>query len=72
MTAAPMTNVNPDTIALASASRPSLAVYDGQVQCGTLVRRGTAFEAFDVDGQSYGVFADMKTAAFALPTRSAP
>jgi hypothetical protein len=62
--------VTPDTIAL--SSRPSLAVYDGQIRLGHLVRRGDGFEAFDVDGVSYGTFHDMKSAAFILPARTAP
>ncbi len=64
--------VTPDTIALSSASRPSLAVYDGQIRLGHLVRRGDGVEAFDVDGVSYGTFQDMKSAAFGLPRRRAP
>jgi hypothetical protein len=62
----------PDTLALGSATRPSLAVYDGQVRLGYLIRRhGDGFEAFDVDGVSHGTFPTMRDAAFALPTRSA-
>jgi hypothetical protein len=65
-------SLTPDTVSLASASRPQLSVYDGQVQLGCLVRRGAAFEAIDINGMSHGIFHDMKTAAFNLPTRSEP
>jgi hypothetical protein len=61
----------PDTISLSSASRSRLSVYDGQEMLGRLVRRGNSFESFDIDGVSHGVFADMKSAAFAIPARSA-
>jgi hypothetical protein len=68
-----MTNTNfaPDTIAVASATRPSLSVYDGQTRLGYLVRRDNGFESFDNNDVSYGVFPDMKAAAFSLPGRSA-
>jgi hypothetical protein len=61
----------PDTLTLASATRPSLAVYDGQTRLGYLVRRGSNFEAFDNDDVSYGTFTTMRAAAFAVPARSA-
>jgi hypothetical protein len=60
----------PDTLTLASATRPSLAVYDGQTRLGHLIRHGDSFEAVGIDGTSYGVFHDMKSAAFSLPSRS--
>jgi hypothetical protein len=51
---------------------PNLVVYDGRTCVGHIVRRSDSFEAFDVDGTSYGTFADMKSAAFAIPAKSAP
>jgi hypothetical protein len=60
----------PSTIALASATHPSLAVRDGNGRTlGHLVRHGDNFEAVGVDvTTSYGVHATMTAAAFALPT----
>jgi hypothetical protein len=62
----------PNALALASATRPSLAVYDGQTRLGHLVRRDAGFEAIDINGVSHGTHADMRTAAFAIPARSTP
>jgi hypothetical protein len=64
-------SLTPDTM-VASASRLQLSVYDGRTWLGCLVRRGAAFEAIDINGASYGIFVDMKSAAFALPIRSEP
>jgi hypothetical protein len=64
------THSSPDTIALTSATRPSLSIYDGQTRFGYLVRGGAAFESFDNNDVSYGVHPDMRTAAFSLPARS--
>jgi len=66
----------PDTLTLASATRPSLSVYDGRTWLGYLVRRDSNrrtcnFEAFDINGVSYGVHDSMQSAAFSLPGRSA-
>jgi hypothetical protein len=63
-----MTVLTPDTVSLASASRPSLAVYDGTIMVGRLIRHADSFEAVDINDVSYGVFTDMRSAAFALPT----
>jgi hypothetical protein len=49
----------------------ALAVYDGQTRLGYLVHCDGGFEAFDIDGTSYGTFPDMRSAAFALPARGA-
>ena len=51
---------------------PSLTFCDGQRRVGYLIRHGDSFEAFDINGTSCGVFADMKPAAFALPAANAP
>jgi hypothetical protein len=68
-----MTNIYPapDTISIASATRPTLSVYDGTTLVGQLIRRGGKFEAFDIDGVSYGVHDSMQAAAFSLPGRNA-
>ena len=75
MTSASTTNIattKPDTVTLTSASRHPLSVYDGTTWIGCLIRRGTDFEAIDINGVSHGVHASMQRAAFALPGRSAP
>jgi len=57
------------------AALPSmLTVMDGDKQCtGHILSRGKrAFEAFDVDERSLGLFNDLKTAADAVSTASTP
>jgi hypothetical protein len=44
-----------------------LAVFDGRVKVGRLIRHGDNFEAVDIHGTSHGTFDSMKSAAFALP-----
>jgi hypothetical protein len=67
-----MTDTHPAAGKSTPLTMTPLTVYDGQTLLGRIVHRGNSFEALDIDGASYGVFADMKAAAFALPTRRAP
>jgi len=60
-----------DTIHRTTDNSAPLTVYDGQTMLGRIVHRGNGFESLDIDGVSHGVFADMKSAAFSLPIRSA-
>jgi len=45
----------------------ALAVNDGQVQIGTVVREGAEFFAFDAAGKCVGVFDTAIEAARAIP-----
>ena len=44
-----------------------LTVFDGAVRCGSLVERAGKFDAFDIAGRHLGAFADLRTAARAIP-----
>jgi hypothetical protein len=72
-----MINATTDTVitshtrSRARAHPHPLSVYDGTTLVGHLIRHGDNFEAIGADGVGYGTFTDMKSAAFALPKRSA-
>jgi hypothetical protein len=68
MTIATTSDTIPDTTP-GSATRPSLAVYDGTTMVGHLIRHGNNFEAVDSNGTSHGTFDSMKDAAFAIPAK---
>jgi hypothetical protein len=71
-----MINATTDTvIAIHTRARPRpspLSVYDGRRLVGHLVHQGDSFQAFDINGADCGTFADMKSAAVAIPARNAP
>ena len=45
----------------------ALTVFDGAVRVGSLVDRAGTFHAYDVEGRHLAAFADLRTAARAIP-----
>jgi len=45
----------------------NLTVYDGQMLLGEILEHRGMFVAIDLDGKRLGTFADMRSAARALP-----